>query len=296
MTYSINMLAPAATPNMSFTARSGNAYTSDASGVIKTVIGQDIIDLSGDNCISLGQAGFKSTFSNTVAPGVSNDNTQDFGVGSHWLNTTTGIEYVCVSAATGAAVWQSLGTTPTGNPWQVGNFYGIPLGVTPVSLLTITATLYAYPILIPNTVTVKSLNLSVITGQTGGAAHIGLYADNGNGYPGALIQDSGALAATATAVVTKGSLTTAIPAGLYWGASIFTASSTMPSVAGSTVAYTNELTHQLGSDTAAHLLATSAETSNGLSVAGTYGALPATFTAAATLIQNAGVPLIAIGV
>ena len=294
MTYSINMLAPGATANMTFTCRSGNIYSSDINGVVKSVIGQDIIDLTAADCISLGLTGSKSNFAATTAPSGSNDNTQDYGTGSRWINTTTGLEYVCVSAATGSAVWTQ---TPCSQPaWVHTQFYGVPRGVTPAALLTLASTLYAYPVVIPNQVTLSSLAISVTTGQTGGAAHVGLYADTGSGYPGSLIVDSGVLAATTTAVVSKTSLTNVLAPGVYWAASIFTATGTYPSVAGSTVAYGNELANMLGFDTAAHALATSGEAGGGITVAGTYGALPTTFTAGATLNLNAGVPLVAIGV
>jgi len=38
-------------------------------------------------------------------PGVSNDNTEGYGVDSRWIDTTAGEAYVCLDASTGAAVW-----------------------------------------------------------------------------------------------------------------------------------------------------------------------------------------------
>lgn len=182
-------------------------------------------------------------------------------------------------------------------PWVTGRFYGLPTGTTPVAILTLTATLYAYPIYVPNTVTVSTFNIGVTTGQTGGAAHVGIYADNGAGYPGALVYDSGAISGlTSTTVITKSGVATTLNAGVYWIASIFTASSTFPSVTGITANYGCSLNALLGSDTAAHALATSGQAVTGISVAGTYGALPTTFTAAATLTLNAATPVISIGV
>lgn len=181
-------------------------------------------------------------------------------------------------------------------PWVTGNFYGLPDSVTPVALLTIASTLYAYPIYIPNKVVLDSLNFSVTTGQTGGKGRVGIYADTGAGYPGQLEVESGEKVATGTAVETTGSLATTLTPGIYWLASTFAASSTMPSVAGTTVAYTNGLGAATGWDTAAHALATSGQAGGGISVAFTYAALPAQFTASATLNLNAGVPLVSVGV
>ena len=185
-----------------------------------------------------------------------------------------------------------------------GRFYGIPRGVTPTSLLTVLGTLYAYPIKLVEPITLASLNMSSITGQTGGKMRCALFYDNGAGYPAAIVPgtDSGDLAATATAVATKGSLAVAIEPGIYWVASIFTASSTMPSVAGTGTGYGNELHSLLGSDTAAHALATSAQATSGIQVTGqTYPAtdMPTsfpTFPTGAVETIAAATPLVAIGV
>lgn len=183
--------------------------------------------------------------------------------------------------------------------WVTGRFYGLPLGATLAAVLTITATLYAYPIYVPSAVTVATLNLSVTTGQTGGAAHIGIYADNGAGYPGTLVYDSGAvtgLTSTAVSTVTPTAGSVVLNPGVYWLASIFTATSTFPSVVGATAVYTGELSNSIGYDTAAHALATSGQAVTGISVAGTYGALPSTFTSGATVTLNATTPVFSLGV
>lgn len=47
---------------------------------------------------------------NSGAPGVSNDNTQGFVIGSQWVDTLASprVNYVCTDASTGAAVWVPL--------------------------------------------------------------------------------------------------------------------------------------------------------------------------------------------
>jgi len=181
-------------------------------------------------------------------------------------------------------------------PWAKGRFYGLPPGATLEPLLTVTGTLYAYPIYIPNPISVATLNLNVSTGQTGGAAHLGIYQDAG-GYPGALVYDSGAVSAVSTAVATATPATPPVlTPGWYWIASIFTASSTFPSVEAVKTLYTGTISNELGYDTAAHALAASGEAVTGISVAGTYGALPAIFPASATLTLNADTPAVAIGI
>lgn len=203
---------------------------------------------------------------------------------------------------TEAASLSQIASMMGGNlPVVTGRFYGLPTGTTPATLLTVTGTLYAYPYYIASPTLVKTINLSTTTGQTGGAAHVGLYQDNGSGYPGALVAgtDLAVLAATATAVTTN-TVNVTLQAGWYWIASIFTATSTFPTVTSSTVGYGVDLTAQLGADTAAHFFATSAQAASGITVAATYGTLSSinggVFPSGATLTLNANTPLIALGV
>lgn len=189
------------------------------------------------------------------------------------------------------------GTLPT----VTGRFYGLPAGTTPATLLTVTGTLYAYPYYVAAPTLFKTIALDVTTGQTGGSARIGLYADNGAGYPGALVagSDGGALIATSGAAVQTNTINLTIQAGWYWVATIFTATSTFPTVAAITVGYGLDLNAQLGSDTSAHYFATSAEAASGISVAATFGSLSSinggVFPTGATLTLNANTPLLALG-
>ncbi len=189
-------------------------------------------------------------------------------------------------------------------PFQPSRFYGTPLGSTPGTLLTVTGTLYAYPLFIPGPVTIKTIGNYTTTGQTGGASFVGLYADNGSGYPGTIVPGSyntTALIATSGAAAQNYTPTggTVLQSGLYWLASIFTASSTFPTVADVSAVYPTATVAQLGFDTEAHLIATSGEAPTGISVAATYGALnginAGVFPSSATVSYNAGTPLVILG-
>jgi hypothetical protein len=48
----------------------------------------------------------------TADPSGADDDTQDYSVGSRWLNTTASRAWTCVSAATGAAIWVLDGVVP----------------------------------------------------------------------------------------------------------------------------------------------------------------------------------------
>ena len=47
----------------------------------------------------------KTNLTATTAPGVGNDNTQGYAVGSLWFNKNTGLLYVAQSVGTGTATW-----------------------------------------------------------------------------------------------------------------------------------------------------------------------------------------------
>jgi len=51
----------------------------------------------------------KNNYAAAVAPGVSDDGTSGYAVGSVWIDTTADTAYVCLDASTGAAVWQEIG-------------------------------------------------------------------------------------------------------------------------------------------------------------------------------------------
>lgn len=59
-----------------------------------------------------GTAALKNSFLETTDPGVNDDNTQSYSIGSRWINTSTDKHFVCLDASTGAAVWKE--TTPGG--------------------------------------------------------------------------------------------------------------------------------------------------------------------------------------
>jgi len=50
--------------------------------------------------------GLKDNLTATVDPAVGNDETEDYAVGSRWINTTSGVAFVAVDVSTGAAIWE----------------------------------------------------------------------------------------------------------------------------------------------------------------------------------------------
>ena len=89
--------------------------------------------------------------------------------------------------------YQGLGTTSTtlGNHWAV-------------------------PIIIPNTVTITSLNMDVTaSAAAGGVARLGIYASDSNNQPSTLILDAGTVATDSTGVKEL-VVSQTLKAGVYW--------------------------------------------------------------------------------
>ena len=112
MSITFTMYAPGGNAGEQFNAKSGNSYTSDANGFIKSVAGCDLNDLQNSGCLTLGMTQARLNLTATTDPTVNNDNTQDYQPGSLWLNTTNSRVWLCMSNATGAATWAIDGVIP----------------------------------------------------------------------------------------------------------------------------------------------------------------------------------------
>jgi hypothetical protein len=84
---------------------SGATYTVDSSGYLSVTSQIDVIGLQNMGFL---QVIGRNNFAAAVDPAVGNDNTQDYAVGSLWLNTTSNRAWICLSASTGAAVWLQI--------------------------------------------------------------------------------------------------------------------------------------------------------------------------------------------
>ena len=47
----------------------------------------------------------KNSLNESTVPGISQDSSAGYSVGSRWINVSTQTVYTCVDASTGAAVW-----------------------------------------------------------------------------------------------------------------------------------------------------------------------------------------------
>lgn len=139
-------------------------------------------------------------------------------------------------------------------------------------------TFYAVPQVVTRPMTLDRLALQVTTAAASSAVRVGIYTNTSNSelYPAALVVDSGALDTTAVGMK-NATVSQVLSPGLYWF--VYLAGVAAPQVRAVALA---GLSPMLGNS---NVLATTVGI--GLTVAYTYGALPATFPAGASVFQNA---------
>lgn len=86
--------------------RYGGTAGATTEGTI-TAAGRAILD-DADAAAQQATLGLpKANLAATTAPGVTDDSTDGYSVGSRWIDTVGAVEYVCMDPAEGAAVWES---------------------------------------------------------------------------------------------------------------------------------------------------------------------------------------------
>jgi hypothetical protein len=119
-------------------------------------------------------------------------------------------------------------------------------------------------------------------GDAGSLLRIGVYADTGNSYPGALILDAGTIAGDSATVQDITGLTLTLAPGIYWiGGAVQLVTVTQPTVRILGSVYTCPV--PLGSTSIS-----AGQAVHGFSQSSVTGALPSTFTSSVTTL-GAGV-------
>lgn len=131
--------------------------TANAAGSATSLVRSDHVHAHGNQTVSTlhglssaSGAGFQpqSNYAATTNPGVSNDNTAGYVIGSLWINTTLNTTWVATSVATGAAVWKELTniagvlTTKAGKV-LAASFAGTPKKATVTFATVFTSAAYA---------------------------------------------------------------------------------------------------------------------------------------------------------
>lgn len=161
-------------------------------------------------------------------------------VGTLYRDTTNGYIYEKKSGS-GNTGWVGVGS-PAPRFAPPSGTYVFPTSVatsgTTASLTN--GTLRVSPVFIPQTLQITRMGAEVtVIGDVGSKLRIGVYADNGAGYPGALVLDAGQIAGDSATVqeITLGSTLT-LNRGWYWlGGVVQSVTTTQPTVrtVGSTV-------------------------------------------------------------
>ncbi len=99
--------------------------------------------------------------------------------------------------------------------WVAGQWYSCHANTGGVGVAQVQNTGYAAPFLVGRTHTFAAMGIAVQTGVGGTTARLGIYADNGSNYPGALVLDAGAVS-TAVATTVTVAISQSLPPGIYW--------------------------------------------------------------------------------
>lgn len=165
-------------------------------------------------------------------------------------------------------------TTPgfTGTIFLAGRYYP-QLNSNGTALLLTANTATAMPFVVGATHTFPAISVqSTIVGSTGSLVRLGVYADNGSGYPGALVQDCGTVAGTALGQLLI-TVNNNLAPGLYW---LVASGQGSPVTQPTLVTPNTNYAQQLG------IFGSAAGTSSnngGYTIAGVSGALPNPMTA-----------------
>lgn len=155
-------------------------------------------------------------------------------------------------------------------------FYAVGVGAVSTTVGHGTNSLRVAPLVVERTLPVDRIGVDVATvGDVGSKVRLGIYADNGNSYPGALLVDAGQVAGDATGSQEATIALTLYP-GVYWiGGVVQSVTTTQPTLR-SVIQWTPPV--MIGSTT----LPTGVSTYAGYTMAGVTGALPSTFSLTVT--------------
>lgn len=168
------------------------------------VNGQPVSDLSIDNGGSFAANGNITTYgqlftadgqgggaglrrvprsnSTTTNPGVSNDTTQGYSVGSRWVNTTTGQFFSCYDVTTGAAVWVAMDSADHPGYLSGGSYILAPQTATAAIVPTGDTIAFFSPFFVKSRVTVNQMGMRVTTAGSStpvaSAVKYAIYANN----------------------------------------------------------------------------------------------------------------------
>jgi hypothetical protein len=194
--------------------------------------------------------------------------------GTQAASTVTGLATVATSGA-----YADLTGSPLLAPPPISGNYYFPYsqGTSSTSNTLGTGTLRVTPVLFSTAFTIVRLGSEITaTGDVGSKLRLGIYADNGSGYPSTLVLDAGQIAGD-SATVQELTVSKALTAGIYWiGAVVQSVTTTQPTVRTANIMHPNVLV-PLGTT-----IPSAGAAGASLGTGSITGALPGTFPAGAT--------------
>lgn len=161
-------------------------------------------------------------------------------------------------------------------------FGGYSNGTAATNSTVASATLYALPFMVNKTSTVTTMESDIETNVVGNA-EIGIYADNGNGLPGALVLDAGNFSTNSLGTRTITGLSTVLTPGQYWAAIVYSAAPGVKAFPN------NGLIPTLGMAGTINAASTNAAM---VTMSQAYGALPSNFSTTPTYATSAPFPIV----
>lgn len=98
---------------------------------------------------------------------------------------------------------------------RTNRWYAAPVGV-PSSVSPVLNNLCVVPVVFQRSVKIDNLGVTVLTAASGATIRLGIYGDNGEGYPLALIIDGGTVDASTTGAKAVSFTAQTLPPGNYW--------------------------------------------------------------------------------
>lgn len=206
------------------------------------------------------------------------------GAGMAALADLTSFARMLLDDSDAAAARGTLAAATAPPPLKTGRYY-FPIsqhGSATSSALG-NGTLRLAPWLVDRAITIDRIGGEITSiGDAGSKLRLGIYSDDGSGYPGALVLDAGQIAAD-SATVQELACNLTLQPGLYWiGAAVQSVTATQPTVRTLSSVWTPPVPLNFGS-----ILPATGSTTFGYQQGGVTGALPANFSTTLSTIGGA---------
>ena len=158
----------------------------------------------------------KTTVTNGV-PSLTDDASEGYEVNSRWMNSLTGVEYICRDTTENAAVWVRQDNADFFG-YQSGRYYHGLLGTMAAGATIGANSLRLHPVTIKERVTISELGTRVTTGESAKNLQLAIYASHATTKlpTGVPLGNTASILTTSAGVVTAAITPVTLEPGLYW--------------------------------------------------------------------------------